>query len=62
MKNKKPLNFEDFGTRIKKERYQVRFWSSKEAYGKFKAECERRDLKMQDVFNQFMIWFYKDEK
>ncbi len=40
-----------------REKYQVRFWSSQEAYQCFVREVERNDLVIQDVMNNLMQWF-----
>lgn len=47
----------EFEVRKKPDRYQVRFWSTPNIYGSFVSACEREGLLMQDVFNDFMIWF-----
>ena len=61
MSKKEPLKIEDFSVRDPKGRYQARFWTSEEAYKNFKVECERRGLKLQDVFNQFIEWFSQEK-
>jgi hypothetical protein len=51
-----------FKLRPKKESYQVRFWSTHPLYRTFFDTCKRQDLKVQDVFNDFMLWFIKTEE
>lgn len=46
-----------FQPRETKPRYQVRFWSTKKKYEKFKKHCEKKNLIVQDVFNELMDLF-----
>lgn len=46
-----------FKKRCSGEKTLVRFWSSEEEYKRFADAVRENDLKIKDVFNEFMTWF-----
>ena len=55
------MKYPEFEKRTPKERYQVRFWSTRQLYTEFVIRCKDDELLMQDVFQDFMLWFVNRE-
>ena len=53
------LEFKTRKTYVKK---QIGLICNPETFKEFKAEVEKNDLKMCDVFDDFMVWFTKESK
>lgn len=51
------LNPPKFTKRISPQKYQVRFWSTKDTYELFSDAVRAEGLVLQGVFNDFMYWF-----
>lgn len=49
-------------SKMESDKYQVRFWSDPKLYKEFTKACKKEDLKMQDVFNDFIEWFIEASK
>lgn len=45
---------------LKATKYQVRFWTSPEAYKSFKEKCDNNGVNLQDAFNQFIDWYVSE--
>lgn len=51
--------FPVFKERKTKEKCLVRFWTDPNHYRRFVSEVEKQNLVIQDVFEDFIVWFAK---
>ena len=44
-------------TKQKRDRYQVRFWTTRYEYKRFCEECDKNQVDYSHAFNEFMKWY-----